>query len=276
MKTILPSSVLTLLLLISCHSPGKIFDYEVQQLIPSNSFDNEYISDEQLAGLPEPVQRYLHYSGFAGQPVSEVTEVLWADTKIKLGPDQAWRNLETRQYLFTATGSRLAYMNARMAGVIPFEGRDRYDNGQGHMLGTLGRMIRVFDTHSREVALGGAVILLAESLLEPSIALQEYITWEPIDQFTAGAMLHQGELSVSGIFHFNEAGEFTRFESDGRPYEVSSGVYEPIPFSIDLTEYYEMDGLKIPGRVYATWHLEDGDFTYWDGRITGLRRNAKN
>ena len=54
--------------------------------------------------------------------MSGVTEILWTDTKIKLGPDQAWRDLETRQYNFTASGSRLAYMNARMAAVIPFEG----------------------------------------------------------------------------------------------------------------------------------------------------------
>jgi hypothetical protein len=107
------------------------------------------------------------------------------------------------------------------------------------MLGTLGRMIRVFDNHSRELALGGAVILLAESLLEPSIALQEYITWEPIDQLTAGATLHQGDITVSGIFRFTEAGEFIRFESGDRPHELSSGEYESKAFSIDLAEYHE-------------------------------------
>ncbi len=242
----------------------------------TSQLQSEIISEEKIGALPEPVKRYFLYSGFLSQPMSGVTEILWADTKIKLGPDQAWRDLETRQYNFTASGSRLAYMNARMAAVIPFEGRDKYHNGQGHMLGTLGRLIKVFDNHSREVTLGGAVILLAEALLEPSIALQEYITWEPIDERTAGASLHHGDITVSGIFRFNEAGEFIRFESSDRPYEVSSVVYEPKPFSIDLEEYHEADGLKIAGRVYATWHLEDGDFTYWDGRITGLRRNAKN
>jgi hypothetical protein len=270
------SWLLVPVILISCTNPAKIFKEEIEELIDSTKFSSELMTDERIAHLPVPVQRYFQASGFVDHKTSGITEILWAGTKIKLGPDQSWRNLETRQYNFTTTGSRLAYMNARMAGIVPFEGRDRYDNGRGHMLGTLGRMIRVFDNHSREVALGGAVILLAESLLEPSIALQEYITWEPIDQLTAGATLHHGELSVSGIFRFNEAGEFIRFESGDRPYEVSSGEYESKPFSIDLAEYHETDGLKIAGRVFATWHLEDGDFTYWDGRITGLRRNVKN
>jgi len=275
MKKVIFHTIFSIGFLAACTSPEEIFENEASQFMQTSQLQSEIISEEKIGALPEPVKRYFLYSGFLSQPMSGVTEILWTDTKIKLGPDQAWRDLETRQYNFTASGSRLAYMNARMAAVIPFEGRDKYHNGQGHMLGTLGRMIKVFDNHSREVTLGGAVILLAEALLEPSIALQEYITWEPIDERTAGASLHHGDITVSGIFRFNEAGEFIRFESSDRPYEVSSGVYEPKPFSIDLEEYHEADGLKIAGRVYATWHLEDGDFTYWDGRITGLRRNVK-
>ncbi|REL37731.1 hypothetical protein DYD21_08085 [Rhodohalobacter sp. SW132] len=275
MKKVIFYTIFAIGFLAACTSPAEIFENEVAQFMSAEALENEFISEDKLAELPEPVQHYFYYSGFLNQPLSGITEILWADTKIKLGPDQAWRDLETRQYNFTESGSRLAYMNARMAGVIPFEGRDKYHNGQGHMLGTLGRLIKVFDNHSREVTLGGAVILLAEALLEPSIALQEYITWEPIDEHTAGATLHHGDITVSGIFRFNEAGEFIRFESSDRPYEISSGVYEPKPFSIDLEEYHEADGLKIAGRVYATWHLEDGDFIYWDGKITGLRRNVK-
>jgi hypothetical protein len=276
MNTLLPFSFIAIVAMLACTSPAKVFDDEVEALISTSHSESGLITEMSVNHLPEPVQRYFHYSGFIDLPLSAVTEVLWADTKIKLGPEQAWKNLKTRQFNFTATGSRLAYMNARMAWVIPFEGRDRYHNGRGHMLGTVARTFKVFDNQSREVTLGGAVVLLAEALLEPSIALQEYMTWEPVDNLTARATFRDGDITVSGIFRFNEAGEFIRFESDDRPYEVSGGVYEPKPFSIDLEEYHEADGLKIAGRVFATWHLEGGDFTYWDGRITGLRRNAKN
>jgi len=276
MNTLLPFSFIAIVTMLACTSPSKVFDDELEELISTSHSESGLITEKSISHLPEPVQRYLHYSGFVGVPLSAVTEVLWAETKIKLGPDQAWRNLKTRQFNFTATGSRLAYMNARMAWVIPFEGRDRYHNGRGHMLGTVARTFKVFDNQSREVSLGGAVVLLAEALLEPSIALQEYMTWEPVDNLTARATFRDGDISVSGIFHFNEAGQFIRFESSDRPYEMSNGEYELKKFSIDLGDYHESDGLKIPGQVYATWHLEDGDFTYWDGRITGLRRNAKN
>ncbi len=274
MKSRLIYLLFTMVLTVSCTNQEKIFFDEVSEFTVADDHSPVLLTEEMIHHLPGPVQRHIQLGGFIDHPTSGITEVLWADTRIKLGPDQNWRNLETRQYNITTTGSRLAYMHARMAGVIPFEGRDRYHQGQGHMLGTLGRFIRVFDVDNREVTLGGAVIVLAESLLEPSIALQDYITWEEADSLTARAVFHDGEISVSGIFRFNDAGEFIRFESNDRPFEMSSGVYELKPFSIDLGEYHETDGLRIPGRVQATWHLEEGDFTYWNGRITGLRRNV--
>ena len=272
MNTLFPFTFIAMIVMFGCTSPEKIFDDEVEELITTSQSVSGLITEERIANLPEPVQRYFRLSGFLDKPLSNATEVLWAESRIKLGPEQNWRELKTRQFNFVETGSRLAYMNARMGWVMPFEGRDRYHQSQGHMLGTLARTFKIFDNHSREVTLGGAVILLAEALLEPSIALQEYITWEAVDRYTAKATFLDSDVEVSGRFIFNEEDEYIRFESNDRPFEVSSGNYELKPFSIDLGEYHDANGIKIAGRVFATWHLQEGDFTYWDGRITGLRR----
>jgi hypothetical protein len=253
----------------------KLFKDEVRQIQEVSESEQKFIRESEISSLPGPVQRYLHYTGYVRALQSDVTEVLWADTKIRFSPDKKWMPLDTYQYNFSSASARLAYMHARLAGFIPFEGRDRYQNGSGHMYGKLAKAITVFDNHSNEVALGGAVILLAESLLEPTIALQKYMTWEPVDDHSVKAILQNNSLEVSGRFYFNDTGEYIRFESDDRPYEVSKGKYETKPFSINLREYHEADGYKMPGRVNATWHREEGDFTYWDGRITGLRRNVE-
>ncbi len=257
---------------IGYYSPKKRYEKELYELLSATQEAYGVITEREINHLPEPVQRYFRTSGFIGQPRVDVVEIIWADSKIKLGPGKNWTNLQTYQYNFVSAKSRLAYMRAHVAGVIPFEGRDRYSGGQGNMFGALGKIVKLFDNSSREVSLGGAVVLLAESLLEPSIALQEYITWEPVDKKTAKTTFSDGDIEVSGLFFFNDAGEFIRFESNDRPYEVSPGVYELKPFSIELGEYHESGGIKVAGQVYATWHLEDGDFTYWDGKIGGLKR----
>lgn len=233
----------------------------------------KFIQDSDISLLPEPVQRYLNYTGFIEAPKSNMTEVIWTKSKIRFSPNKKWMQLTTLQYVFSSSATRLAYMHARLAGLLPFEGRDRYHNGSGHMYGKLAKTIPIFNNRSKEVALGGAVILLAESLLEPTIAFQHYITWQPIDENTAKATLRNDTLEISGRFYFNDWGEYIRFESDDRPYDLGKGKYETKPFSINLGEYREADGYKMANRVSATWHLEGGDFTYWNGRIAGLRRN---
>lgn len=255
-------------------TPKKLFLSEVKEFLYLSVNDQKFIQKSDVSYLPDPVQRYLKFSGFAGNPQSDVTEVLWADSKIRFSLDKKWISLSTQQYIFASSSTRLAYMHTQMAGFLPFDGRDRYDNGSGHMYGKLAKMITVFNNRSQEVALGGAVVLLAESLLEPTIAIQNYITWEPVNANTARATLRNGNLEVRGRFFFNEKGEYIRFESDDRPFDLGKGVYKIRPFSITLGEYHEVDGFKMPNRVSATWHLEDGDFTYWDGQISGLRRNV--
>ena len=252
----------------------KLFIDEAQQIQAVTESEQKFIRESEISSLPGPVQRYLHYTDFAGASQSDVTEVMWAESKIRFAPDKKWMPLTTRQYIFPSAAARLAWMHTRMAGVFPFEGRDRYHNGSGHMYGKLAKIFTVFNNHSQEVALGGAVILLAESLLEPTIALQKYITWEPVDENTAKATLRNKSLEVSGRFYFNDIGEYIRFESDDRPFETSKGKYETRPFSIVMGEYHEAGGYKIPGKVYAAWNLKEGDFTYWEGRISGLKRNA--
>jgi hypothetical protein len=260
---------------IGYHSPKKRYEKELHELLSITKADYGVITESDIDHLPEPVKRYIRAGGFISQPKVDVVEIIWSDCQIKLGPDRNCMKLKTHQYNFVSSGSRLAYMRACIAGVIPFEGRDKFSGGQGSMLGVLGKTVKLFDNSTREVGLGGAVVYLAESLLEPSIALQEYITWEPVDKKTAKATFKAGDIEVSGLFFFNDEGEFIRFESHDRPYEVSPGIYEVKPYSIKLGDYHESGGIKVAGQVFATWHLEDGDFTYWDGKIKGLRRNVK-
>ena len=258
-----------------CTTPKKIYINELKEFQYTSALasEQEIIKESDIYSLPDPVQRYLNYTGFVGAPKSIVTEVLWAESKIRFSPDKNWIPLSTKQYIFSSSATRIAYMHTRIAGVMPFEGRDRYHDGSGHMYGKLAKVFTVFNNRSQEIALGGAVILLAEALLEPTIALQKYIIWESVDVNTAKATLRNGSLEVSGRFFFNDIGEYIRFESDDRPYDLGKEKYETKPFSINLENYIETDGFKLPSKVTATWHLEEGDFTYWDGQIAGLRRN---
>ncbi len=180
-------------MLFSCHSPKRVFFNELAELQSTVKTESRQITTENIAHLPEPVRRYLHHCGFVDRPMANNAEVIWADSRIKMKPGQRWMRLKTLQHNFVEDPCRIAYMRANMLGLIPFEGRDRYLNGGGHMFGTLGRMIKVFDARDRETFLGAAVVVLAEVLLIPLYSIQPYIHWEAVDDLTAKArFIHNG------------------------------------------------------------------------------------
>lgn len=258
-------------MLISCYSPKKLFENEVEALQSAVIQTNQLIGPESIAHLPDPVQRYFQACGFLGTPVSWHAEVIWQNSHIRMKPGQKWMRLKTYQQNFVRKPSRLAYMRANMLGVIPFEGRDRYHNGAGHMFGVLGRMIKIFDTHDEETAKGAAIVLLAEALLVPSYAIQPYIHWEAVDVLTANARFIHNGMDVGGTFHFNELGEYIRFTTHERPFSLPDGGYEQQDYTIEVLGYQQQGDVKIAREVSATWHLPEGDFEYWRGVLKEIK-----
>jgi hypothetical protein len=251
----------------SCHSPKKLFHNEVAEFKATLKLTIETYSELSIAHLPEPVQRYILQCGLIGITIANHAEVIWGESHIKMRPNQKWMRLETIQHNFVTEPSRLAYMRANMMGIIPFEGRDKYHNGNGHMFGTLGKMIKIFDEKDLEIAQGAAIVVLAEALLVPSFAIQPYIRWEPVDSLTAKArFIHKG-IDVGGTFHFNQQGEYVRFTTDERPYMMPKGGYEPRPYTIEIRSYQQQGDIRIAKEVAAIWNLPEGDFEYWKGTI---------
>jgi hypothetical protein len=251
----------------SCSSPKKLFRHEARDLKATIHSAVHEISENTIADLPEPVQGYFRQCGFVGACFTDYAEIIWEKSSIKLQPDRKWMKLKTMQFNFVSEPSRLAYMKASMLGVIPFEGRDKYALGGAHMYGVLGKLIKIFDAKDRQTAQGAAIVLLAEALFIPQIAIQNYIHWESVDDMKANArFIHKG-IDVGGTFHFNENGEYVRFTTNERPYSKPDGNYEFFPYTIEIKSYQQQGNIKIAQDVSAIWHLPDGDYEYWKGRV---------
>jgi len=231
------------------------------------------LSETDIAPLPEPVQRYLRYAGHLGREIPLNAEVEWAESAIRLGPDRPWMKLTTRQFNSVSEPMRAAYMRGRIAGVVPMEGRDLYQDGKGRMLIRVARLFIVGDDAGREMDQSALVTILAEALFVPGYALQPYITWEPVDERTARATIRHRDTAAAGVFHFDADGAFTRFETEDRYQGTGEGA-QRVRWSVDVLDYADRDGMRIPGQVRGTWHPEEGDFEYWRGRIAAVRFNV--
>lgn len=279
MKILVNTTIILIILFMtvnsSCKSVKKTYEKDIDIHFENYSEVQPVFDSVMTQNLPAPVQKYLNTCGLMGKEIPMNAEIVWSDSHIKMKPGGKWMKLKTLQYNSVRNPFRIAYMKAYMFGIIPFEGRDLYVNGSGHMYGKLGKIITIFDEKEKEIAQSALITLLAECLFVPGYALQNYISWEAIDDNTAAAVIHQYDLRVRGIFHFNDSGELIKFESNDRYYLNPEKGNVPTPFTVEVGDYFIQNDLKLPGTVKAIWQLDTGPYEYWKGTISEVRYNIQ-
>jgi len=252
----------------------KMYLSEVQTELNKSIVSHEVFKEEDIATLPAPVQRYFRYCGYIGKEKVANAKLVWDDVNFKMSPDKPWVKIKYEQYNFVSEPARLAYIYSTKFSIVPFEGRDKYLNGQGNMLGKLLKKVTLFDVKGAEINVSAAVTYLSESLVVPACALQPYIRWEAIDPNHAKASFEYEGVKAEGIFTFDDKGELTKFETDERYMDNGKGTSEKHKWTVEASNYIERGGIKLPSRLKATWNLPDGDYEYFNGTLKDIVYNS--
>lgn len=244
-----------------------------KELAKGSGTDSGVITEQDLTPLPEPVQRFFRHCGYLGHSKIRNAEITWRNVNFKMSPKKKWMPLQCAQFNSVPEPCRMAYMKSKMLGLIPVEGRDKYQDGRGNMKFKLCKFFPVVDASGPELDQSALVTVLAECLLVPGYALQDYIQWSPIDSHTAKAVLKHNNLAVSGSFTFNDLGEFICFTTNDRYYTERGNEYRCYKWSAVAGSYVEKDGIRFPSFLKSLWHLEIGEYEYFKGEITAIRFN---
>ncbi|MDD3931575.1 MAG: hypothetical protein PHT04_05320 [Eubacteriales bacterium] len=225
--------------------------------------DRSELTEADIAHLPEPVQKHLRWCGYVGAAKMSHMKAHYDDVNFNL----SGRTLKIKytQYNFAQEPVRIAYIDTHLFGV-PFEGLDSYYGGEGAMKGVLGKAITLFNEKGPAMDQSCLATSLAEVLLLPTLALQDFIEWETMDDHHVRATLSYDGISASGVFTFGEQGEMIQFTTSDREYTEPNGMSKPADWSAVCGQYREANGIKTPTSLQAVWHLETGDLVYFDGR----------
>lgn len=250
------------------YSPLKTdFNKNAEGLITKATPQTGIITEQDIADLPEPVRKYFQHCTLIGTPQISWQKTEFTDVPFSTGVGKPNLNIDYIQYNFVEQPNRLAFINSSMYG-IPFQGFDSFQQGVGSMKGMLAKAVTLFDQKGPELDKASLATVLAESLFIPNIALQDYITWEAIDDTHAKATINAFGLTAGGIFTFSEAGEALKFTTNDRMAVDFDDKMQSIPWSA-LYEDYQRDekGILRPTVLKAIWHYPEGDLIYFDGKI---------
>ncbi len=243
---------------------------EVEELFSSVENNGAIVTEEALEGLPESVQGWLRASGVVGQEKTVAVRVKQR-AMMRMSPDQSWMPVEAEQYFAIEEPGFIWKAEIQAAPLIHIAGRDKYFEGKGNMLIKPLSLFTVADGKGEEIDQGSMLRYLAETMWFPSAALEEYITWEEIDDNQAKATMAYGEVTASGVFTFNEKGEAIRFEAER--YGEFDGAFRLETWSIPVRDYQEFEGIRVPTKGEVTWKLDEGDFNWFVFEVQEVQYN---
>ncbi len=233
----------------------------------------QVFKQEDIADLPTPLQRYFEICGFIGQPKMSNMKISHNDVDFILSSSMPKLKIKCTQFNSAEKPERVAQIDTHLYG-IPFEGIDAYQAGVGSMKGVIAKGVTLFNQTGAAMNKSSLVNCLAESLFMPNLALQEFMSWESIDEnHVKGTIAYYG-LTASGIFTFDEKGFLETFTTDDRLYVDTDGNVKQVKWSAICGDYREVNGIKQPKSLQAVWHLEAGDLVYFDGHDTSIQYNV--
>lgn len=250
----------------------QIIQEEINLISKVSKSDLKTHKEEQLENLPAAVQNWLKKSGIIEK---KEIKTVWVKQKaqMKMKPEQEnWYEAEAEQWVNLENPAFIWVVKMKMFGFLNIKGRDKFKDGQGEMLIKLGSLLNVVNEKGLKIDEGSMQRFLGELIWYPSFALSEYINWQEVDSLTAKAEMNYKGKSTNGLFHFNSEGDFIKFstlrfmgnEKDDKKHE----------WVIDVQEYANYEGIRVPSKMRATWKLETRDWTWLNLEIVDLKYNS--
>ena len=167
--------------------------------------------EQDIACLPDPVQKYLRYIGAIGKPKVQNFHAVFSG-KMKRTEDGKWMDISAEQYNFYDQPTRLFYISSSMFR-IPFDGLHIYSGNTATMKIQLASLIPVVNAYGPIMTKGETVTLFNDMcVLAPATLIDKNIQWESMDSLTVKATLTNQDYTISAVLSFNENGELIKLD----------------------------------------------------------------
>ncbi len=246
------------------------FKADVKRHLAKTSFaNNDILSEADIASLPNPVQKYLRYTGALNKPKVKNMKIVFDGEMRDKGKD--FFKFNSVQYNFFDDPARLFFMKAKMYG-ITLPGYHCYQNATATMKIRLLGLFNVVNVKGMEMNKAETVTVFNDMcLMTPASLIDKRIEWTPIDSLSAKAIFTNGVNKISAVLYFNQQGQLINFVSDDR-YAV--GDMKQYRFSTPVKEYIQMNGRNILKYGETIWHYPDGEFVYGKFTLKSIEYNV--
>jgi hypothetical protein len=232
------------------------------------------ITRETVDALPEPVARYLRYSGVVGKSAVGRVRIRQAG-RMRSASDKPWMPITAvESYSIDPPGFDWKG-TVRFAGFPLIRPHDVYAGGRGRMKVTLAGLVKLWDLEGAEMDQGSLMRYFNEMVWFPTAFLGENITWSAIDERSAQVAITDHGRTATATMYFDELGRPTDFVAH-RHRHLGKGRFSLDEWATPITEHGELGGFRLPVAGRAEWRLASETLVYAELRLTSVEYDGSN
>lgn len=191
--------------------------------------------------------------------------------EMRLAPGRPWLPFHAEQS-FIGGGIDFKWeARVRMAPLLDARVVDSFENGIGALDARVLGIIPVARARGPATDLGEALRGLAELPWRPfAFGRGSCLTFDAASEDRLRATFDDGKTAGAAEFHVDGEGRVLGVTVPNRPRLVGKDVVNTA-WSGVFSGYQMFEGVRVPTSAEVTWHLPEGPFTYWRGRVTEFR-----
>ncbi|MEZ5339266.1 MAG: DUF6544 family protein [bacterium] len=235
---------------------------------------NVLFSEDLIAGLPEPVQRYFRHAIRPGTLIHDGA-VLQIEGRMKLRPDAKFGSFLSRERIQAGRG--LLWPAAFHLGPLLILGMDSYLQERGLTRWWLLGVIRIANGEGKVVDESAAGRMAAEMIWLPGMLLPLFgVVWQAMDESEISCKLPIDSCEFTLSFRIDEQGSLRSLRML-RLRMLDDGTAELQPFGMDSDGDFSSEGCTVPGRCRVAWLPDDTErrFEFWQGELKALQYSGR-
>ena len=232
------------------------------------------VVDEDLAGMPPALRRYLRHAGVVGQPRVRSFRARMHG-RIRSGPDTPWMPFTARQQNALEPPSRFFYMDA-WRGALPVQVLHRYTGSDATMRARVAGIVTVADASGPAMTRAETVTLFNDMcLMAPAMLVDAPVSWEQAgERLVRGTFANAGH-TVRAELTFGQDGTLLNFISDDRARAADDGQLLPARWSTPVQAYRQFGAVTIFSRGEGRWEEGSGSFAYIEFEVDAIEYNVR-
>ena len=201
----------------------------------------------ELEGLPAPVQRYFRAVLKVGQPIVSAVTIEMAGTINLSATAEQWKPFTSKQRIVTRRPGFMWDGELSMLPGMKVRVVDSYIAGKGLVQAAMLGLFTMADMGGGgEMARGEFMRFFAETPWYPTALLpSQGVQWAAVDGTSANATIVDGSVTLTLLFHFNDAGLIDSVRAEARGGMVGKEMVMR-PWECGLSNYQVRDGMTVP------------------------------